>query len=142
MLVLVGLAVGCGGSDADRDKKSQGGIKYEDLKEGEGPEVKPGDWVKVDYTGWLEENGKTFDTSRKPGRKPLVFQVGLGKVIKGWDEGLVGMKVGGRRKLYIPSELAYGARGAGKDIPPNANLVFDVELVSIEKDRPADADGE
>jgi FKBP-type peptidyl-prolyl cis-trans isomerase len=107
-------------------------LEIEDLKEGTGPAAKVGDLVEVDYTGKLT-NGKVFDSSLRPGGQPLVFQLGRGKVIKGWDQGVVGMKVGGKRKLTIPPDLAYGAEGYPPDIPPNAVLSFEVELLSINK---------
>lgn len=105
------------------------GLQYEDLRVGDGPSPQPGDRVTVHYTGTLT-NGKQFDSSRDRGR-PLQFTIGVGQVIKGWDEGVASMKVGGRRKLIIPSELGYGSRGAGGVIPPDATLVFDVELLAI-----------
>jgi FKBP-type peptidyl-prolyl cis-trans isomerase len=104
------------------------GLKIEDIKEGTGPAAVKGDMVDVDYTGWLK-NGKQFDSSK--GKKPFTFTIGAGQVIKGWDEGVQGMKVGGIRKLYIPPNLGYGQRGAGRVIPPNAELVFEVELLKI-----------
>ena len=103
-------------------------LKYEDLKEGNGDEAKKGDEVEVHYTGWLTD-GTKFDSS--VGKKPFPFKLGAGNVIKGWDEGVAGMKVGGKRKLTIPPELGYGARGAGDVIPANATLVFEVELLQI-----------
>jgi peptidylprolyl isomerase len=105
------------------------GLQYEDLKVGEGAQPKLGQTVVVHYTGWLT-NGKKFDSSVDRGR-PFEFAIGEGHVIKGWDEGVATMKVGGKRKLTIPPELAYGSRGAGGVIPPNATLVFEVELLGI-----------
>lgn len=108
----------------------QGGLQKTDLVVGKGPAAKTGDYVTVDYTGKLT-NGKVFDTSKKPGRGPFGFKLGEGHVIKGWDLGVVGMKVGGHRRLTIPASLGYGATGAGADIPPNATLVFDIELHTV-----------
>ena len=108
----------------------QGGLKKTDVVVGKGPVAKAGDHVTVDYTGKLT-NGKQFDSSI--GRAPFSFTLGGGQVIKGWDLGVEGMRVGGKRKLVIPPGLGYGAAGAGADIPPNATLVFDVTLRSIEK---------
>lgn len=102
-----------------------------DVTVGQGPAAQAGDKVKVQYTGTLT-NGTEFDSSRKAG-KPFEFTLGRGEVIKGWDQGVAGMKVGGKRKLTIPASLGYGARGAGGVIPPYATLLFDVELVEIEK---------
>ena len=105
------------------------GLKYVDLQEGQGDEAKAGKTVSVHYTGWLE-NGTKFDSSLDR-RQPFSFRLGAGQVIRGWDEGVAGMKVGGKRKLTIPSDLGYGARGAGGVIPPNATLIFDVELLGV-----------
>jgi FKBP-type peptidyl-prolyl cis-trans isomerase FkpA len=105
------------------------GLKYADLEVGAGEEAKAGQNVKVHYTGWLT-NGKKFDSSVDRGQ-PFSFPLGRGRVIKGWDEGVAGMKVGGRRKLIIPPELGYGASGAGGVIPPNAELIFEVELLGV-----------
>lgn len=105
------------------------GLQYIDLKVGTGATAQAGQTVNVHYTGWLE-NGKKFDSSVDRGQ-PFSFPLGAGRVIKGWDEGVQGMKVGGKRKLIIPSSLGYGARGAGGAIPPNATLIFEVELLGI-----------
>ena len=109
------------------------GLKYIDEKAGVGAEAVKGKSVSVHYTGWLDNGGakgKKFDSSRDRG-EPFVFALGAGQVIPGWDQGVAGMKIGGKRTLMIPSALGYGARGAGGDIPPNANLIFDVELLGV-----------
>ena len=108
------------------------GLKYVDEVVGTGESPSPGKIVSVHYTGWLE-NGTQFDSSRGPDRgQPLQFPIGLGKVIKGWDEGVMTMKVGGKRKLIIPPDLGYGATGAGRGrIPPNSTLIFEVELLGV-----------
>jgi FKBP-type peptidyl-prolyl cis-trans isomerase FkpA len=105
------------------------GLKYQDLTVGTGREVKDGDTIAVEYTGWLED-GTVFDTSVNRGQ-PFTFTVGQGAVIKGWDEGVVGMKLGGKRKLVIPPDLAYGSQGYGTVIPPNATLIFEISLLAI-----------
>jgi hypothetical protein len=107
-------------------------LEIKDLTVGKGPEAKAGDTVKVHYVGTLL-NGPEFDASKKHGDQPFTFELGKGRVIKGWDEGVAGMKVGGKRKLTIPPHLGYGARGAGDRIPPNSTLVFEVELVEVVK---------
>ena len=110
------------------------GLEYEDTIFGEGTEAKAGDHVTVHYTGWLQNAdgsaGKKFDSSKDRG-DPFEFPLGAGHVIKGWDQGVQGMKIGGARTLTIPSALGYGARGAGGAIPPNATLIFDVELLAV-----------
>ncbi len=110
---------------------TESGLKYIVLKEGAGAVPKKGDMVKAHYTGWLV-NGTKFDSSVDRG-EPLKFQVGVGQVIKGWDEALLSMKVGEKRKLTIPGNLAYGKKGYPGVIPPDATLIFDVELLEIVK---------
>ena len=138
------LAITMGVAAMSQDKKDSqqkpkevttaSGLKYTDLVVGKGDEAKKGDTVSVNYTGWLFVNGKRgdkFDSSI--GRAPFEVTVGEGRVIRGWDEGLQGMRVGGKRELIIPPDLGYGARGAGGVIPPNATLDFEVELLKISK---------
>ena len=105
------------------------GLVIEELKVGTGPVAKAGQTVTVNYTGWLT-NGQKFDSSVDR-NEPFTFHLGAGEVIKVWDEGVQGMKVGGKRKLTIPPSLGYGARGAGGVIPPNATLIFEVELLGV-----------
>ncbi|WP_243371631.1 FKBP-type peptidyl-prolyl cis-trans isomerase [Geotalea sp. SG265] len=109
--------------------KTPSGLSYTDLVPGSGPSPTAGKPVKVHYTGWLE-NGTKFDSSLDRG-EPFVFTIGAGQVIPGWDEGVMTMKVGGKRKLIIPPQLGYGAAGAGGVIPPNATLIFEVELLDV-----------
>jgi len=109
------------------------GLQIIDTKEGTGPSPKPGQTCVMHYTGWLYENGQKgskFDSSVDR-REPFEFPIGQGRVIKGWDEGVASMKVGGKRTLIIPPALGYGSRGAGGVIPPNATLMFDVELLAV-----------
>lgn len=114
--------------------KTTSGLEYEITQEGSGASPKPGSMVTVHYTGWLNKNGQPsgqpFDSSHNR-RQPFTFQIGVGMVIRGWDEGVLTMKIGEKRRLYIPSALGYGARGAGSVIPANADLIFDVELISF-----------
>jgi len=136
---LCGLAVSCPVSsradDKTKDKPeakvttTKSGLKYIDEKDGSGKEAKSGDAVEVHYTGWLKD-GTKFDSSKDRGR-PFTFQLGAGMVIKGWDEGVAGMKEGGKRKLIIPYELAYGERGRPPVIPPKSELTFEVELLKV-----------
>ena len=148
--VLLALAVGLSAQDTQKKKPKKeakvattakvkketktvttaSGLQYEDLVEGKGPQPKTGDTVRVHYTGWLT-NGKKFDSSVDAG-KPFEFPLGQGRVIKGWDEGVGTMKVGGKRKLTIPPDLAYGSQNVGNGlIPPNSTLIFEVELLGI-----------
>lgn len=133
LLAAAALSVPLPGSAAPAKPKTvttSSGLKYVDVKVGTGPAAKSGDTVAVHYTGRLT-NGTKFDSSLDRG-KPFEFHLGQGEVIKGWDEGVAGMKKGGKRKLTIPAKLGYGATGTpGGPIPPNATLVFDVELIAI-----------
>ena len=109
------------------------GLQYEDNVVGVGGEARRGRTVVVHYTGWLYNDGvqgRKFDSSKDYG-EPFIFPLGAGAVIKGWDEGVAGMKVGGKRTLILPPALGYGKRGAGRDIPPNATLMFEVELLGV-----------
>ncbi|MGD0417749.1 MAG: FKBP-type peptidyl-prolyl cis-trans isomerase [Terriglobales bacterium] len=109
--------------------KTASGLEYWDIKVGIGAVAQSGQHVKVDYTGWLT-NGKKFDSSVGTGH-PFDFMLGAGQVIKGWDEGIAGMKVGGKRQLRIPPDLAYGDKGFTTVIPPNSTLIFDVQLIDV-----------
>ena len=142
-IAAVLLIAGCG-SKAQRDAKlvevaapaEKQSFTVTDIKVGEGAKAEAGQTVAVHYTGWLydtkaaDNRGTQFDSSVDRGQ-PFEFPLGAGRVIKGWDEGVAGMQVGGKRTLIIPAEMGYGARGAGKLIPPNATLLFDVELLEI-----------
>ena len=131
------LAVTSTGKDKDKDKdnkdekviKTDSGLEYVDLKVGDGEEAKTRKKVWMHYTGTFKDTGKKFDSSYDSG-EPYELVLGAGEVIKGWDEGIVGMKVGGKRKLIVPYKLAYGEKGRGT-IPPKADLVFEVELVKV-----------
>ncbi|MAN41590.1 MAG: hypothetical protein CMG36_03830 [Candidatus Marinimicrobia bacterium] len=128
---IITLAVFLFAVSCSKEKQTMSnGLQIEDIKIGEGSEVKKFDIVTVNYTGTLED-GTKFDSSLNPGRTPFRFTVGAGQVIKGWDEGLMGMKVGGKRKLTIPPELGYGSRDNGP-IPANSTLIFDIDLLGIE----------
>ena len=135
--LIVGLCTACTGKPAEPPPSPVSSLEIVDLKGGEGASIAAGQRAVVEYTGWLYEasapdkKGKEFDSSRRGG-EPFRFTVGAGQVIKGWDQGVVGMKIGGLRRLTIPAGLAYGENGAGGVIPPGAALVFEVELVGIE----------
>ena len=118
------------GVDTTALTRMPSGLRYQDVAVGSGEEVTAGRTAVVHYTGWLPD-GKKFDSSRDRG-EPFSFPLGAGQVIAGWDQGVAGMKVGGRRKLVIPAELGYGEAGAPPDIPPNSTLVFDVELLGVQ----------
>ena len=112
-----------------KEVTTSSGLQYIDLQVGTGATAQASQTVSVHYSGWLE-NGKKFDSSVDRGQ-PFSFPLGTGRVIKGWDEGVQGMRVGGKRKLIIPANLGYGARGAGGAIPPHATLIFEVELLGV-----------
>jgi peptidylprolyl isomerase len=143
LLTAFGIAAGCGGNkpaapSTSAPQKVTGaptttpsGLQYWDIVTGTGATATPGNSVKVHYSGFLT-NGTKFDSSRDRG-EPFEFPLGAGQVIKGWDEGVAGMKVGGQRQLRIPPELGYGPAGAPGAIPPNATLIFDVELLDVGK---------
>lgn len=144
---VLGLAFGCGSSDKSTTSSApstsspmkvtgqptttSSALQYWDIVVGTGATATPGSTVKVHYSGFLT-TGQKFDSSRDRG-EPFSFLLGQGQVIKGWDEGVAGMKVGGQRQLRIPPQLGYGAEGAGGVIPPNATLIFDVELLGVGK---------
>jgi FKBP-type peptidyl-prolyl cis-trans isomerase len=144
--VAFGLLAACGGGSTPPNSTSSAAppvnaLQIEDLQPGTGVPIAAGQKAAVQYTGWLYESaaadhkGKEFDSSRHGGQssgEPFRFTLGAGQVIKGWDQGVLGMKVGGRRRLTIPADLGYGDVGAGDTIPPGATLIFDVDLVGIE----------
>jgi len=134
-LAIIAALTPAGRSDAAKQViEMPDGLKYADTKTGDGTTAKAGSKVSVHYTGWLSDNGakgKKFDSSVDRGQ-PFQFTLGAKQVIAGWDEGVAGMKVGGTRTLTIPPELGYGARGAPGAIPPNATLIFDVELLQVQ----------
>ncbi len=128
---VVAAARGLGTPTQGPVVSADSGLQYIEIEAGEGAAAKAGDTAVVHYTGWLVQ-GKKFDSSVDHGQ-PFKFLVGGGRVIRGWDEGVAGMKVGGVRKLIIPADLGYGSRGAGRGlIPPNATLIFEVELLAVE----------
>ena len=131
IILFLSINLGSLGSWAEETKEitTSSGLQYVDLKKGSGREAHAGETAIVHYTGWLT-NGTKFDSSKDRG-EPFAFRIGAGRVIKGWDEGVEGMHIGGVRKLTIPPQLGYGARGAGNVIPPNATLVFEVELLDL-----------
>ena len=129
-LVSLALLVGCqSGTQGGKEVTTPDGLKYTDDQVGTGAVAEPGKNVSVHYTGWLVSNGSKFDSSRDRGQ-PFTFPLGAGRVIKGWDEGVAGMRVGGKRTLIIPPDLAYGSRATGP-IPPNSTLKFEVELLDV-----------
>lgn len=130
LLIIGWLIYSSGQSEANVVITTDSGLQYVDLERGEGEAPVLGDTVIVHYTGWLED-GTKFDSSVDRGQ-PFDFEIGMGRVIRGWDEGVATMRVGGKRKLTIPPELAYGEAGIGEVIPPNSTLIFEVELLDIE----------
>ena len=126
--IVLFLGMGCNEGNTE---EMENGLIIEDLVVGEGAEAQDYNKVVVNYTGSLED-GSVFDSSFNPGRGPFTFTLGVGSVIKGWDLGVKGMKVGGKRKLTIPPELGYGDQGAGGLIPPGATLIFEVDLLEVE----------
>jgi FKBP-type peptidyl-prolyl cis-trans isomerase len=135
-LAILAVSTPLGRSDAADNQVTEmpDGLKYTDTKTGDGATARSGNKVSVHYTGWLSDNGakgKKFDSSVDRGQ-PFQFTLGAKQVIAGWDEGVAGMKVGGKRTLTIPPELGYGARGAPGAIPPNSTLIFDVELLQVQ----------
>lgn len=130
MLLAFFAVFGC--NEEKNEVKMKSGLIIVDNVVGEGLEAEKFDILTVHYTGKLED-GTVFDSSKNPGRDPFRFTVGMGQVIRGWDEGFVGMKIGGNRTLTIPPEMGYGVRGTGDAIPPNATLIFEVELLEVEK---------
>lgn len=137
LLTLLALPLGAAGmprTKAPAKVTTPSGLQYEDLVVGQGPMPQRGQACVVHYTGWLaaqgDRKGKKFDSSLDRG-EPLTIPIGVGRVIRGWDEGVATMRVGGKRMLYIPADLGYGARGAGADIPPHARLIFEVELLAV-----------
>ena len=130
VIIFVIFIISCGSNEGNM-QKLENGLLIEDIVVGVGNEAKDHNKVVVNYTGTLE-NGSIFDSSLKPGRDPFTFTLGVGSVIKGWDQGVKGMKVGGKRKLVIPPELGFGDKGAGNVIPPNTTLYFEVELLEVE----------
>jgi FKBP-type peptidyl-prolyl cis-trans isomerase len=144
LVAILAIAYGCGKSEkasapstsspmkvSGTPTTTSSGLQYWDIVVGSGATAVPGNMVRVHYSGFLTSGAK-FDSSRDRG-EPFSFPLGAGQVIKGWDEGVAGMKVGGQRQLRIPPELGYGSAGAGGTIPPNATLIFDVELLGVDK---------
>jgi FKBP-type peptidyl-prolyl cis-trans isomerase FkpA len=131
--IIVGVSLGAffvpSWAEEEKPTVTASGLQYLELVKGSGREAHVGETASVHYTGWLKD-GTKFDSSVDRGQ-PFQFRLGAGQVIKGWDEGVVGMKIGSKRKLIIPPDLGYGARGAGRVIPPNATLIFDVELLDL-----------
>ncbi len=131
-LLLFGLPAVAAQEEEGQRVRTRSGLSYVDLEVGRGDEAKKGMRAVVHYTGWLSD-GTQFDSSLET-RKPFSFRIGKKQVIAGWEEGVIGMRVGGKRRLFIPSDLGYGAEGAGDEIPPHSDLVFEIQLLSVQKD--------
>lgn len=131
-LLLLAISTPLHAQEEGQRVRTRTGLTYVDLKVGDGKEAKKGMRAVVHYTGWLTD-GTKFDSSLDS-HKPFSFRIGKEQVIAGWDQGVTGMKVGGQRRLFIPSDLGYGAEGEGDDIPPHADLIFEVELLAVQND--------
>ena len=123
------LAAGCG----KRTVAKPSGLKFADIEFGKGEEAKSGDWIEIHSTGWRQADETKFDSSREDNKTPYLFLLGVGQEIRGWDEGIVGMKPGGKRKLFVPAAMAFGDTDQGTLLPPNSDLVFEIELLRIVK---------
>ena len=138
ILFVSTIVAACGGSSSTGPSAPGVPFSQTDLRVGTGAEAVSGRQLTVNYTGWLydpaqpEPKGRQFDSSLGVGRTPFLFTLGAGRVIRGWDQGVAGMRVGGLRRLVIPPELGYGSQGSAPEIPPNATLVFDIELLNVQ----------
>ena len=137
LVLLCMLAVMTGGATAAEDMLATGmGIQYRDLQPGTGEHAETGDVATIHFTGWLEEHGRQIYNTRSQRPEPVAFVIGTDRVMQGWNEGVIGMRPGGRRLVKVPAAAAYGSRGVQGIIPPNAGLIFIIELVHLEKAHP------